>query len=197
MFKAFGEINEFKIEIKEVIGKFCDNRDFYIEAEKMIHVQPCNAYNFVLKDKTRIDKKKLKKFKIKEGKHLSDLHKKSHMVYNGKKYRSKQLTYIEPGKKVSFVLDTLFNSKIVPFVAAADALVCETSFDSSLGRLAKEYKHLTAKQVGEIAKKAKVRKLFLVHLSQRYSKNPGKILKEVKKIFKNASIPEDLDSVAI
>ena len=44
MFKAFGKIDEFEIEVKEVSGKFFENSDFYLEAERMIHVQPCNAY---------------------------------------------------------------------------------------------------------------------------------------------------------
>src|SRR3989304_4750110 len=41
MFFAFGGINEFPIEIKEVSGKFLETPEFYIEAESMVHVQPC------------------------------------------------------------------------------------------------------------------------------------------------------------
>lgn len=199
MFKAFGYVEEFKVEVKEISspGVFFETDDFYLEAEKMIHVQPCNAYNFVLKDKIRIDKGKLKKHKIKPGKHLQKLKVGKDISYNGKKYKAKNLTFVEQGKKTSFVLDTLKNEKISSFVKNSDLLVCEASFDSSLENLAKDYKHLTSKQASEIAKKSKAKKLALVHLSQRYNKSPEKILKEAKKVFKNVFVPDDLDIIVV
>ncbi|HEA46195.1 MAG TPA: ribonuclease Z [Candidatus Pacearchaeota archaeon] len=195
MFTAFGEIKEYEIEVKEVSGKFFETNDFYLEAETMVHVQPCNAYSFVVKEKRRIDKKKLKKHKVPLGEHLQKLKQGKDVKYMGKKYSSKSLTFSEGGKKISFVLDTLMNDKIVPFVKNSDILVCESSFESALEKKASEYKHLTSKQAAEIAKKSKAGKLFLVHLSQRYSKKSQKILKEALKIFKKAKLPSDLDVV--
>ena len=197
MFIAFGGVEGFSVEVREVSGKFFENNDLYLEAERMVHVQPCNAYNFVLKGNVRIDKRKLRKFKIKEGKHLADLKKKGYMVHNGKKYLARQFTYTEGKKKISFVLDTLHNERIALFVKDSDLLVCEASFSSDLERLAREYKHLTSKQAAEIAKKGKVKKLILTHLSQRYSRNPEKILNEARKIFKNTALAKDLDSTEI
>ena len=57
------------------------------------------------------------------------------------------------------------------------------------------YKHLTAKQSAEIAKKAKAKKLVLTHISQRYKKEPKKILNDAKKIFKNSFLVKDLDVI--
>jgi len=105
--------------------------------------------------------------------------------------------YAEGGRKVSFVLDTLNNERIAPFVKDSDLLVSEASFSSDLERLAHEYKHLTSKQAAEIAKKAKVKKLILAHLSQRYSNNPEKILNEAKKVFRNVSLARDLETTEI
>ena len=48
-----------------------------------------------------------------------------------------------------------------------------------------------------LREKARVKKLFLTHLSERYGKNPEKILKEAKKIFKNSYLAKDLDVVEI
>jgi len=197
MFRAFGGPEGFQIEVKEVSGKFFETKDFYLAAEKMIHVQPCNAYSFVLKGSTRIDKKKLRKFHIKSGKHLAHLKDKGYMVYDGKKYMLKNLTFNEGEKKVSFVLDTLFNGKIVPFVSGSDILVCESSFSSEHEKLAHEYKHLTAKQAAEIAKKGHVRKLVITHLSQRYNQHPEKILGEARKTFKNTTLARDLEVVSL
>lgn len=197
IFQAFGSTTEYGIEIKEVLGKFLETKDFEISAEKMVHGPLCNAYSFVLKGNNRFDKKKLKKFKIKEGPHLADLKNKGHISYNGKKYSLKQLTFMEQGKKVSFVLDTSMNNRIVPFVKDSDLLVCESGFGEELTKKANEYMHLTSAQAGEIAKKAKVKKLYLVHISERYGKNNKPLLEQAKKRFANTSMPSDLDSVEV
>lgn len=197
MFKAFGDIPEFEIKVEEVSGKFFENEEFYLEAEKMTHGTPCNAYNFVLKDKVRIDKKKLKKHKIKPGKHLQDLKEGKQIRYKGKKYSVKDLTFVEQGKKVSFVLDTTENKRIEKFVKDADVFVSEATFSSDEKKKAKEFKHMSVDKVAKIAKKAKVGKLYLVHVSQRYNKNRKKILKEAKKIFKESYLPKDLDKISV
>jgi ribonuclease Z len=187
----------FEIKIEEVSDRFFEDDEFYLEAEKMKHGIPVNSYNFVIKDKLRIDKKKLIKSKIPVGKHLTDLQKGKDVIVDGKKYKSKDLTYLEKGKKISFVLDTLRNDKIVPFVKNADVFVSESSFSSENAKEAKEHLHLTAEQAGQIAKKAKVKKLILTHISQRYEKNLKGLLEDAKKNFKNVQIVKDLDVVEI
>ena len=57
---------------------------------------------------------------------------------------------------------------------------------------AKDFKHLTAKQAAEIAKKAKVKKLVLTHFSQRYKDTKG-MKKEAETIFKNVVCANDFD----
>jgi ribonuclease Z len=189
--------NGFKIKIQEVIGRFYDGQDFYLEAEGMQHGIPANAYNFVIKPKFRIDKSKLKKYKIKQGPVLKDLKQKKDIVYEGKKYKFKDLTYIEKGKKVSVVLDTLFNNKIKKFAENSDLLICDSSFSSKNIKEAKEHLHLTAKQCGEIAKTANSGKLILTHISQRYENNLKEILDDAKSSFKNVVIAEDFSEFEI
>ena len=188
---------KFKIIVSEVSGKFFETDNFYLEAEKMIHGIPINAYNFVIKDKLRINKKKLAKSKIPSGPLLSKIKQGKNINYNGKKYTSKSLTYTEKGKKVSIVLDTLMNLKIPKFVKDADLFVCESSFSSKNFKEAKEHLHLTSEQAGNIAKKAKVGELVLTHISQRYERNLEDLLKEAKKSFKHVSMAKDFDVVEI
>ncbi len=189
--------NGFKIKIQEVSGKFYENQDFYLEAENMQHGIPTNAYNFVVKGKSRIDKSKLKKYKIPEGPLLKNLKQGKDIVYQGKKYKAKDLVYFEEGKKISFVLDTLFNSRIKKFVEKADFLVCDASFSSENAKEAKEHMHLTAKQDGEIAKAAKAKKLVLTHISQRYDNKLKDLLGDAKSVFKNVVIAEDFNEFEI
>lgn len=195
--RLFGFRGEYPIKVEEVSGKFFETSDFYLAAEKMTHRIPCNAYCFVKKGKLRIDKKKLQKLKIPAGKHLQRLKQGKNITYKGKKYLARNLTYKEGEKKISFVLDTSLNKKISPFVKNSDVLISESTFASSLKDKAEEYLHLTARQAAGIAKKAKVKKIFLMHVSQRYSKEPEKILREAKKVFRNSYLPKDLDSVEI
>jgi len=128
---------------------------------------------------------------------LKDLKQGKDIVYEGKKYKAKDLVYNEVGKKVSIVLDTLFNSKIKKFVENADILICDSSFSSENNADAKEHLHLTAKQDGEIAKGAKVGKLILTHISQRYENNLKGLLNDAKTVFKNTVIAEDFSEFEI
>jgi ribonuclease Z len=197
MLEVFGFKKEYEIVVKEAEGKFLEEKDFYLEAEKMEHGIPTNAYNFIIQEKRRIDKKKLKKLKIPEGPHLKSLKEEKDLLFEGKKFKYKELTYLEHSKKISFVLDTLDNDKIVPFVKNADLFISESSFGEELEDKAKEHLHMTSKQVGKIAKKAGVKELFLTHLSQRYEATPKVILKQVQKIFKKTQLARDFDVVEI
>ncbi|MFZ1970576.1 MAG: ribonuclease Z [Candidatus Nanoarchaeia archaeon] len=192
MQNVFKFTKNYKIEIKEVNGKFFETDDFYLESEAMTHLIPCNAYIFVKKGQIRIDKNLLKKEKIPSGPLLKRLKEGKDITYKGKKYSAKKLTFKEEDKKISFVLDTSFNKKIIPFVKNSDLLVCESTFSSELKDKAPEYGHLTSEEAAEIAKKSGSKKLILTHISQRYEKNKKKILDESKKIFKNSVLAEDL-----
>lgn len=196
--KTFVFVNKIKLEIREVkTGKFIDEQDFYFEVQRMSHGTPCNAYKFVKKGEIKIDKQKLKKIEIPAGPLLKRLKQGRNISYKGKKYLAKNLTFEEHSKKISFVLDTSMNDKIIPFVKDSNLLICESSFSSELTTRAKKYKHLTVEQASKIAKKSKSKKLVLIHVSQRYRKEPQKILKQAKKIFKNSFLVKDLDIIEV
>lgn len=183
LFGLFAIRPSYKVVVEEVHGKFFESEDFLLMAEKMDHTLPCNAYSFVRRGKRRIDKGKLKRYRIKEGPWLQKLQEGKSIRCNGKKYSAKDLTYLEPDTKICFILDTVFNKKAISFAKDSDVLICEANFGAELEDKAKERKHLTSKQAAEIAKKARVKKLVLTHFSQRYDKNPEQILEEAKKVF--------------
>ncbi len=214
LLKIFRFTRKYEIKVKEVggtqgctpkniqkniftKGKFLETDDFCLEAESMEHGIPTNAYTFVKKGQIRIDKKKLKKSKLPRGPLLKKLKEGKNISYKGKKYLAKNLTYKVGDTKVAIVLDTKLNKNIVNFVKDSDLLICESSFGSDLHDKAREHLHLTARQAGEIAKKSKSKKLILTHISQRYDKNPKKILDDARKIFKNSFLVNDLDVLEI
>jgi len=198
MTKLFIRVGKIKIKVSEVGGgKILDCGDFEIRAEQMRHGAPCLAYAFVEKDKIRINKKKLKKFRIKKDKRLATLKKGKDIIIDGKKLRARELTYTEKGRKVCIIMDTQMNKNIIKIAKNSDLMVCEATYTENERELANEYKHLTAKQAAEAAKKAGVKKLILTHLSQRYQKDIKDILGEAKKVFKNSVVAEDLMEIGV
>jgi len=199
LLKTFNFRKNFQIVVEEIAkpGTFYENKEFKIESEFMKHGIPSNAYSFIIKDKLRIDKSKLKKAKIPEGKHLSELQRGRDISIDGKKFKAKNLTYLEKGKKISVVLDTLNNEKIIPFVKNSDLFVCESSFSSENNEEAKEHLHMTAEQAGIVAKKSSSKKLILTHISQRYEIKLKDLLNDAKKNFKNTEIAKDFDEFIV
>ena len=195
LLKLFAFKGEYPIKVQEVHGKFLETKDFYLLAERMSHGIQCNAYSFVKKGQVRIDKTKLKKFKIKEGPHLSLLKQGKNLKYEGRTYKLKDISYINKEKKISFILDTKINDKIIPFVKNSDFLICEAS--SVDERTANKYQHMMPEHAAEIAKKANVKTLVLSHISQRVERDLKGNLTKAKKKFKNIIVSKDLDILEI
>ena len=189
LFVFQGKIKYQVIECEQ--GKIFENNDFLIEAAKMEHNIPCLAFSFIEKEKIRINKEKLSKLGIK-GKLIGELAKGKDIEFQGKKIKASELTYLQEGKKISFILDTAINPNCEKIAKNSDLLICESTYTEKEADRAREYKHLTAKQAAEIAKKSKSKKLILTHLSQRYENKEKLILQEAKKIFKNTEVASDL-----
>ncbi len=195
--KMFVFIGKIKYEIHECEpGKIFENSDFMIEAEKMEHGTPTLAYSFTEKSKIRINKKKLEKLKIK-GRIICELQKGKDIEWNGKKVKAKDLTYEEPEKKITIILDTNLNKNMLKIASNSDLLVCESTYLEKETDAEGYESHLTAKQAAETAKSAKVKRLILTHISQRYDCKEKLLLEEARKIFKNTDIAEDLMRIEI
>ncbi|MEK6874017.1 MAG: ribonuclease Z [Nanoarchaeota archaeon] len=191
IFGLFVNVNKIKLNIREISsGKVIDSEDFCIEAFSMEHNTNCLAYRFVVKDKLRIDKKKLEKLKIGDDPKIALLKKGKDIVIKGRKIKAKGITYLEKGKKLAIVLDTRINKNIFQIAKDADLFICESTFMNET-EIAKDYYHLTAEQVAQISKKSKVKKLILMHLSQRYEKNENEVLNTARKVFKNTELAKD------
>jgi ribonuclease Z len=196
--KTFVPYNSIPLEIKEVSkGKVLETKDFIIESQPMKHSNPCNAYSFIEKSKLRINKAKLKKLKIKtkDQKQLSNLTKGKNIKLNGKTIKASSLTYKQEGRKIAIIFDTAINPNCHTLAKNSELIISEAVYLKNEKDLAKLHEHLTAEQAGVIAKKAKAKKLYLAHLSQRYDGNEKLIANEAKTKFKNTIIAEDLMSI--
>jgi ribonuclease Z len=198
MFKAFVfDQSKIKIKIVEVNkGKFFENDDFCLEANLLEHGVECLGYNFIEKDKRRIEVKKAEKLGLKEGPLLGKIQEGKTVEFNGKKIRPDDVSYVVPGKKISIVLDTLPCKNAYKLAEEAELLICEATFGSELEEKGNQYFHMTAKQAASIANKSNVKQLILTHISARY-KDSKDVEDDAKNIFDNVKCAYDFMKVNI
>jgi len=92
-----------------------------------------------------------------------------------------------PGQRVAYVTDLAYTpdnvEKVVRLARGADLLVCEAAFLHEDEPLARERRHLTARQAGEIARAAGVARLAPFHLSPRYNGRERELMDEAAEAF--------------
>lgn len=187
-----------KLEVHEVgPGTIINTPEWSVEAFAVHHDCPALGYSFIIKEKTRLDKAKLKKLKLPNTPQLGQLAAGKAITLNGKTIKPSQVTYQEPGRKVTLILDTGFHPDLAKHAKNANLLISEASFAQEETEKAKEYHHLTAPQAASLAKQAQAQALLLTHISQRYEHKPEILVKEAKKVFKNVKAAKDFDVITL
>lgn len=111
---------------------------------------------------------------------------------NGTSYTFKELRkslLIEtPGDSIAYLTDFFSDKQTIKCVAgflnSCQTMVCEAHYRNSDIELAKRNYHSTTGLTASIASKARVNKLVLIHVSDRYDlKQYGEILNEAREIF--------------
>ena len=99
----------------------------------------------------------------------------------------KEIAAITEGQKISYVVDAVYNmeneGKILDLVRDSHIMYCEAAYLEKDKNLASERFHLTARQAGEMARKAGARELVIFHFSPRYRDNPDELYKEAMEAF--------------
>ncbi|MGF3554843.1 MAG: ribonuclease Z [Thermoplasmatota archaeon] len=176
-----------------------DFGEYYIKTLNAKHGVPTLSY--CLEEKMRpgkFNKPEALKLGVPEGPLFSKLqHGQTIILKNGKKITpSMVLGPPRKGRKIVISGDTQPIEKMIDFAKNADILIHDATFDSELKEVSGEYGHSTAFQAAEIAKKADVEKLFLVHISPRYLDK--KVLEdEARTVFKNSFVPNDFQEIKI
>ncbi len=101
-----------------------------------------------------------------------------------------------PGRKIVYSGDTRPCEPLIDFAQNADVLIHEATFDSEQKDIAGDYGHSTTLEAADIARKANVDRLFLVHVSPRYL-DAKPLQDEAQNIFTNTIIPRDFDEYTI
>jgi ribonuclease Z len=189
----------YSIIVKEVDdGDVLHFDGYHVNVLAVCHNVPCLAYCFEEDLRPgKFHKKKALSLGIPEGPLFNKLQKGLGVEINGIKIEPYDVMgKSRPGRKITLTGDTRYCKKLIEFAHKSDVLIHDSTFDSSIETKANEYGHSTAQQAAEIAKKAGVEKLFLVHISPRYK--DGKILEEdARKVFRESYETHDFMVVEV
>lgn len=185
----------FPVEIHEIgkAGVVCDEEDYCVEAIQSKHVIPSFAYAYMEKPRPgKFHPEKAEALGIQEGPLWGKLQRGQNVrLPNGRIVKPEEVVdKSRQGRKIVYTGDTRPFKLLENFASGADLLIHDSTLGEELAERAKEYGHSTPNQAARTAKKAKVRKLVLTHISQRYE-DTTKVLKQAKKIFKNTTVAED------
>ncbi|MGK0225278.1 MAG: ribonuclease Z, partial [Thermoproteota archaeon] len=106
------------------------------------------------------------------------------------------VTIPRKGQSMAFVMDTVMCDGALELAEGADLLVCESTYLHEHLDLATEYRHMTARQAGQLAAAAGARRLLLTHFSARYS-DASVMGDEASRYHDDVVVAQDLVPVAV
>ncbi|MFN3527559.1 MAG: ribonuclease Z, partial [Candidatus Altarchaeaceae archaeon] len=155
------------------------------------------GYVFEEKEKRKFLKEKALALGIPEGPLYSKLQRGETINFKGKIITPDEvLSDPIKGRKIVYTGDTIPCENVIKFSKDADVLIFDSSYSHQDIEKVSDHLHSTASQAAEIALKANVKSLYLVHISQRY-KNTKILEEEARKIFKNTYVAKDFLTVKI
>lgn len=171
---------------------------FTVKTSILSHGIPCLGYSIEEDIHINIDKAFLNNMGLPVGPWLSEFKKMiregaghdREIIVSGRSFRLGSLmdiVRITKGQKISYIVDVSPNEdnikKIIDLVKESDTLYCEAYFLHEDMERARERNHLTARLAGEIARRAGVRDLVLIHFSPKYRDRQANIISEAMKAF--------------
>lgn len=197
LFQSFAAKSIIPYRLEEVKkGIFYEGEDFVLEAQPLKHSVPCVGFSFREKDRRRIDLAKAQKLDLQEGPELGKLQQGKSILLRGKKITPEEVGYLVPGKKVSYIADTVPCDGANELAKEADLLISEGTHLDDIKEKTEKYMHLTVKQAALIASENNAKRLIITHLSQRY-KSTADIVSEARTYFDNAVVAEDFMKVKV
>ena len=191
----------YPVEIHEIeeAGVVCEEKEYAVEAVWANHVIPNLAYALVEKSRPgKFHPEKAKAIGVPEGPLWSKLQH-AHKVKLPDGHVIKPEQVVGPsraGRKIVYTGDTRPFRDVLKFAAGADLLIHDATLDDALAERADEDGHSTSSQAAENAKKAKVKRLVLTHISARYD-DANVLLEQARNIFENTEVAADLMKIEI
>ncbi len=183
----------FEIRVHEVSdGTVLEEEDYLVSCCRTEHSVLNLAYSINEKRAPKFIKEHALKCGVKAGPDFGKLQRGIPVKVGEKIIKPEQvLGEDRKGRKIVYSGDTMSCDQMIEFSMDANLLIHESTFNNSHIQKAYETGHSTAAMAAEIAKKARVKRLLLTHISTRY-KDSKTLEKEALKVFQNSSVAEDM-----
>lgn len=185
-------------------GDLLTTDDFILEAAILPHHVPVLAYRISEPESVNVDPQALESLDIAPGEWLQTVKNTSRdpeeiLHIGGQQYRlgvlQNRLLRRSSGESIAYVTDFIWEEKAIErltsMLSGCEIVVCESTYLEEDRELATKNYHITARQAGEIARRADAGKLILVHYSQRYQDQGAEVLlEEARSVFPESYLPE-------
>jgi ribonuclease Z len=189
----------FKVRVEELgPGARLDLGGCVVKTARAKHTIPALAYSVEENKRPgKFNLAKAKKLGIPPGPMYRTLQEGASVKYGGRRIRPEEvLGAPRAGRKVVYTGDTKPSREIVALARNADALIHDCTLDSRHSAVAARFGHSTAAEASRVAKEARAKVLFLVHISPRYEDHSG-LEREARKVFKKSIVATDMMEYAV
>ena len=140
----------------------------------------------------RFDPERARALGIPEGPLWGRIHRGEAVEVDGKTIEASEVVgQARRGRRVVYTGDTRPAPSTVKMARDADLLIHEATFAEEDAARARETDHSTAREAGEVAREAAVRRLVLTHISPRYALDPSVLAREAGERFPSTEVAYD------
>jgi ribonuclease Z len=190
---AGGHQPRFPIRVNEVSpGRVAlDGDEFEVRAFETDHRTRSVGWALVEDDRRgRFDRERAEELGVPVGPKFGRLHGGDPVeLDDGRVVRPEQVVgEPRPGRKLVYTGDTRPTDTTETVARDADLLIHEATFASDEADRARSTGHTTAREAGELARRARVKRLALTHISSRYAGDASAIAREAAAAFDGESV---------
>ncbi|MEM4912519.1 MAG: ribonuclease Z, partial [Metallosphaera sp.] len=166
--EVINESTKFTPNFKIIFTEEFRNENIEIKKFPTCHVIESYGFLIIEKDRYKVDAEKLRSEGIKDWRIIRSIKEGKEVKIGERVLRPDDYLIKVNGIKIGYTGDTRYCEKVIKEVKGVDLLLHDSTFSSSV-KDAEEYGHSTSEHAAEVALRAEVKRLGLIHISARYT----------------------------